>query len=354
MAAPRTHLLYLVTLAALANLLPAAADVVPEPTEPLKDYRGRGVIQIDIPPATVAVGDGTKVVDQGVNLLGTIGQAYVWPDTTLVGLEVLGSRQLFRTVGRLGVEQQWSSGSGYIIERTYKNLAKDGLSPLMGVQLSMSTYARLLREVKTAKVLPEEDFDALTKAGEARIKELRGLRDSLTPMTNPEDIPKFNTISGEMARIRDDINQLALRRKHPCWVVEVQNADLMTNLLAAGLMGPRVKERFEKGKTTFWVTKAQGLPIRMETADASGRVSLYFSFTDLKINAGIARDELTIGAPPGTRLLPVVADVRERDWEGRMEDDVHELIKKYEEARVNRGQPAAAQQAPPKRGKKRK
>jgi hypothetical protein len=339
--------LYLAALLALGNILPAAADAIPEPTEALKDYNGRGVLQIDIPPAPVSVGDGTKIVDSGLTVIAEIGQAYVWPDRTRVASQVFGVRQVFLTLANANTEQQWTPGTGFIVRRTYKNLEKDSPSPMMGVQLSMSTYAKWLREVKTAKILPDEDFDKLKAAGEKRIGELRSIRDALRPRESAEDLQRFNNVSSEMARVRDDLNQIELRKKHPCHVVEMENKDLITNLLAHGLMGPRVRDRFEKGKTIFWVTKAHGLPLRMQTTDNEGRVALYFSFLDVAINSGLAPGDLAINAPSNTRILELVADVKQRDWEPRMEEELNELIAKIEQARTNKERP----QPPRKSGK---
>lgn len=357
MAPPKPRMLYVATFLALGNLLPASADSLPEPPEPLKDYQGRGVLQVIIPSTRASVGDGTKVVDPGLSMSADIFQAYVWPDRSYVALEAFGARQVFLTLGNAGVEKQWSPGASYVITRTYKNLDKDTASPMMGVQLSMATYAKVLREIKTLKLLPDEDFDQRKAANEARIAELEKQRSELDPRRHPDHLAKFNEVSGEMARLREDIKQMELRRKRPCHIVEVRNTDLISSLLSAGLMGPRVRERLEKGKSTFWVTKNEGLPIRMESTDSDGRVALYFCLLDFKINSGLVSGDLTLGAPRLLQEINVTADVKQHDWEGRMEDEINERIAQIEERRVEKNRPAPVQkpwpQPPPKRKKKR-
>jgi hypothetical protein len=330
-------------LLALGNMPPACADPVPAPPQELKDYEGKGIIQIDIPPTPAA---GDKAVNSGINFWFPFRQAYVRPDRLLMDIDVLGNRQLTLIQG--SIERSYTASTNYIIERSFKNVDPAAPSPMPATQLSMATYARVLREVTTGKLLPPENLKKLAEQHTARIAELQTLRMELVASKKPGNLEEFNAAASEMARLRDDLQQMEIRRAHPCHVMEFQNKDLIENLFARGLMGDNAKGLLVQGKTKIWITQDEGLPIRIETTANDGRVALYFCFTELTINAGTHPNEVLLGAPSGTRIFRTSVDVSLKNWEERAEKDLNDQVTRYEQEQ--RAQRERAQ-APLYRGK---
>jgi hypothetical protein len=356
MPRPGFAVLVVTTLLSLGNLAGARAEPVPAPSSPLRDYEVKGIVQIDI-PSSGKIGD--RGFDPGVNLWFPIRQQFVWPDRQLIQLLAAGSVQ--STLVQGNVERSYSPGGSYIVQRIYKNLEAAESSPITALQLSLSTFAKVLGDLKSGRTLPAEDLEKLKTSNEARIAELEQararVREQLSVDSRPEDLRKFNEISSEMVRLRDDINQIPVRKKHPCTLVEFDNKDLTQVLLAKGLMGARGATLLSKGTTRFWITQAEGLPIKMETTDDQGHVALYFSYTDVKINTGLKVSEVALYAPPDARMITVTADLRDPNWEDQMNKALSAQVQAIEDekdALLHPKRANALKPAAPGKEKKRK
>lgn len=352
------HTLILGLAALQIGAAPGRADALPQPERELRDYDGKGVIYIDLMPADP--GAEGKPAEPGLCTWIEMRQAFVAPDRLLVDLSLFATRQITLTMG--STERTFNPVTPYVIEKTYKNVERVEEIVVPSRQLSMEVYRRLLLTLNSGRLLPDEDLDATERSHRARIPELeeqrKQLRARFAEQKNPADFVRINEISAEMARLRDDLNQVPIRRAHPCYGVEFDNRELMGTLLSRGLMGQRARDILEKGKTRFWVTRAEGLPIKIETTDNRGRVALFFCFTELKINTGLRPSELVLGAPPGCRLVRVTADVREKNWEDKMEEEIARQVRRLEEERLReeraQRQLAAPGTLPPASGKKKK
>ncbi len=337
-------LLSLVLAGALAVALAVTgrAEPLPAPTEELRDFQGRGVIFLSLPSAPPGPDQSPDVITPGISLWVDVRQSYVRPDRILQDLNVLGSRTVVLVQGN--TELAYTPG-GYLIERVYKNVDHAAETPMTAVQMSMATYARLLREVTTGRLLPEEDLKKLESERKIRIAQLDRERKSLT---RQEDLPLYQTLSMEMARMRADLDQLPVRREHACYLVEFDNKDVIQNLFARGLTGNRNADLLMKGKSTFWVTRGTGLPIKIETTDNEGRVAISVHFTEMRINHSLRPGDLALNTPAGTPRIIAMADVKERNWEEKLGKDVAQQLSRLEEARLRRLAPQ--QQRPTSRG----
>jgi hypothetical protein len=334
--------LYLTAVLLAANLGAASADPVPAPTGVLKDYDGRGFIQIEVPPSqkTVKAEDGSKVVDPGLTTWFVFRQAFVRPNRHLLQLGFQNQSQVNQvTLVDGNTERTWSPGAPYALERSYKNLEPDAEIPSTAVQLSMATYARVFRELDSGKLLPEENLEALKASHTTRLKELAALREKLATSKNLEEFNRSNAAAAEAARLRDDLDQLEIRKNNPCWVVEFPNKDLMEKLFSRGLLAGNTADLISKGKTTAWITKAEGLPIKVQTTANDGTPVLFIIFKMLKINSGTHPGELLLGLPSGTRVLTASADVREKGWEDRLEEELSKEVERFQDERRKKFQP---------------
>ena len=88
-----------------------------------------------------------------------------------------------------------------------------------------------------------------------------------------------------------------------------------------------------KGKTTVWLTKAEGLPIKIEITTGEGKVAIYWCFTELRINQGLHPGELVLGAPAGTRLIAASADLKDKNWEEKMDRSITLQLEAIEKER---------------------
>ena len=348
---PRTLRTFFLTLCvAVGNLGMAAAEPLPAPTAPLKDYEGKGVLQIELPPDPNAkpAADGEKVIDPGFSAWFGFRQAYVRPDRVLLHLYLFNQRSPAQsTLVQGSTERSYSPGTGYIVERSFKNLETATENPIMALQMSMATYARVFQELTTGKLLPEEDLEKLKAGHEARIAELYKARQELATSTNPEDIRKVASAAAESARLRDDLLQIPIRKAHPYYVVEFPNKDVVEKLFSRGLTGGAGAALLANGKTTVWITKAEGLPIKIETTGSDGRVAVHVSFTELKINQGLHPSELTLGAPAGTRLFSLAVDLRNAEWEKKADEDLNRYLETFARERQQRARQERALQGLP-------
>lgn len=321
--------LFLTTLLLFGNLATAHAEKLPEPPTVLKDYDGKGIVQIAMPSRGEVVGqDGKKVIDPGFSTWFPFRQTYVNPNRLLMVMNLLGALQA--TLVQDNVERTYIPSAGYVIEKSYKNLEKANENPIGSLQLAMSTYATVLRELDSGKVLPPENFDLVKEQRTKRLEELRLLREELANGKNPADEARAAAAAAESARVRDDLDQLELRKKYPCHIVEFLNKDLMQNLFAKGLVGAANTDLVAKGRTTFWVTKAEGLPIKIETTANDGSIAIFMLFKDLRINSDIHPGEVVLGNPMGTRLFRTLVDLRDKDWNQKMDDDLNAQLSRYE------------------------
>lgn len=328
--AQRTLCLAALTLAAaLGGMSAAHAERLPEPPGVLKDYDGRGIVQISIPSkGEIMLKDGQKALDPGFSTWFPFRQTFVSPGRIYMAVNLLGALQA--TLVQDNVERTYVPSAGYVIERSYKNLAKTDENPINTVQMAMATYARVLRELDSGKLLPEENLDQIKERDTKRLEELKELRAQLAKNQNPAAAPQAQAAAAESARVRDNLDQIDLRRAHPCHVIEFVNQDLMRHLFARGLMGEGMGPILAKGRTTFWVTKAEGLPIKVETTANDGSIAVFMLFKDLKINSGLHPGEVVLGHPQGTRQFTAVVDLRDKDWEQKMTDEINAQIGKFE------------------------
>lgn len=329
--------LFLSTLLLAGNVVAAQAEPIPAPKEALKDYHGLGFVQLEVPIHSGVSADGKKVQDVPFMTWFPFRQGYVRPDRMLMVMNVAGSVQSM--LATADTEQVYSPSAGYVIRRTYKNLDPTQPSPMQSVQFSMATYARVLRELPSGKLLPPEDLDALKTRLTERIETLRVLREELAESKDPEAIPKANAAAAEQARLRNDLQQIDIRRAHPCHVVEFPNKDLIDTLFTRGLIGGASTEFLTKGKTTVWITQNEGLPIKIETTSNDGRMAIFFCFTELRINQGLHASDLVLGAPAGTRLVAASADLREKGWEEKMDKLIQLQVEAIEKERNPRTLP---------------
>jgi hypothetical protein len=337
MAARTLRPLILTTLLLVGNLAPACADPIPAPKEPLKDYHGLGFVQIEIPVSSGTSADGKKAQDVPFMTWFPFRQGYVRPDRMLMVMNVAGSIQAM--LATADTEQIYSPSSGYVVRRTYKNLDPTQPSPMQSVQFSMATYARVLRELNSGKVQPAEDLDQLKTKLTERIEALRVLREKLAESKDADAIPKANAAAAEQARLRNDLQQIDIRRANPCMVVEFPNKDLIDGLFTRGLVGEESTDFLLKGKTKVWITEREGLPIKLETTGNDGRVAIFFCFTELRINQGLHPSELVLGAPPGTRLIAASADLRDKGWEEKMDKIIQQQVEAIEKERQDANPP---------------
>ena len=61
-------------------------NVLPAPTEPLKDFQGKSLIVLDLPPtqSTTRLENGEPAFDPGISLWLDLRQSFVWPDRVLI------------------------------------------------------------------------------------------------------------------------------------------------------------------------------------------------------------------------------------------------------------------------------
>jgi hypothetical protein len=315
-----------VLLSGLLTTAVAAAEVLPEPTEPLRDFVGKAVIILDLPAVATDRKDerGEPIQEPGIATWIDLRQSFVWPDRILIqrGDQV--------TLVQGNVEIDYSPAVGYIVERVYRNLDKAPQNPIRSIQFSMATYARLLREMPNPRLLPSEDLERLADLHRARIAELDAQRKNLR---RPEEIPLFNSLSAEMVRRREDIELIPFRRQHPCYIVQFANSAVLETLFARGLLADRSVTPLLKGTTTFWVTREHGLPLKMEVTDDRGHVVIYYGFNELKVNTGLRPADLSVNAPRGTRRLSAGADMTDSRWEEKMERELQRQIRDADRAR---------------------
>ena len=330
--------LVLTTLLSLGNLAALHAEPLPAPTVPLKDFDGRGVIQIELPPSHAST--DPNQIETGLMTWIAFRQAYVRPDKMLLELSMGRSGPSQISVATGNVERIYSRGANYKQERIYRNLETSPQNPMTTVQTSMATYARILREIDTGKVLPDEEFDRLETEHKARIEELNQLRMKLATSKDPKEISRVSEAAAEMARRHDDLTQIPFRRTHPCVVMEYPNKDVLQKLFANNVTGSAGLEVLGKGKTRVWVTRAEGLPIKIETTSNEGRVALSLVFTRISINSGLHPGELALDAPLTARTLTVTADLKDPKWQEKMDDELGTQVSRLQNA--NRPQATVA------------
>lgn len=329
----------------------ALADPLPAPTEALKDYTGKAIIQLELPNPVPKESVSDKTLNPGLGLWMEVKQSYVWPDRMLMDLSIQGATQE-RTLVVGNIERTFSPVTGYVIETTYKNMEFGEENPIGAVQMSMATYAQILKGMNTGKILPEEDLDKLQDALKNKIEDLKKERVELAGQKKPENVARLTYLAGEQARVRDDLLQIPFRRNNPCTVIEFDNKDLFRNLGAKGFMPQRPQGgfAFENGRSRFWVTKAHGLPIKFETMDEENRVVCSFCFTELKINTGMRQTDLALSTPQGAALIRASADLKQRNWEENLHKDIQRQIDLYDKIRrpdPKRPRPRGPVAAPP-------
>jgi hypothetical protein len=311
---------------AAASKSPTVESVIPAPTEALKDFQGNSIIVLDLPPSenVSRTDDGETVFLPGIAFWVDVNQAYVWPDRVLI------ERSGQVTLVQASTEIDYNAGVGYIVERTYKNMDRAPLNPIRSLQFSMATYAKLVRQMPNGKLLPDEEPDKLEAEYKARIAALEEKRKTLD---KADEIPLKNSISAEMVRLNEDSKMLPFRREHPCVIVQFPNRDVLNTLFSRGFLENRSIEPLRNGTTTFWVTRAEGLPVKMEVTDNKGHMVVFYGFTSLKVNSGMRPGDLAVKAPLGTRRVLVGADVSQKDWEEKMDKALQRQIHAFDAER---------------------
>lgn len=324
-----------VLLTCVAASTPALSDPLPAPSTPLRDYLGVGVLQVDVP-------SGSANGSEGLSLVMPMRQAYVAPDRILLEMVVLGQNQV--ALATRDSERTWNTLSNYIVVRSFRNLDSNAPSPIPTARMSMAAIGRAIRDSDAGKLLPEENLDELKKKLQARSDELTARRDKMKSEDTVEGIRKKNELAAEHSQVRDDLAQIEVRRKYPCLVVEFTNKEIAPVLLAKGLMRPGALPLIEKGKTTIWMTRAEGLPVKIVTTGNDGKNAIYGCFFDVQINGGLKAEQLNIRAPEGTRLLNVIVDLRNRNWEDQMERDTATVTSRLEKEQERAVRDRATQQ----------
>lgn len=353
---------YCSVLAALlltGPLMPARAEPIPAPTGVLRDFSGSGIIQIEIPATgnpqrtsekpnagEAGVPDAAaepqagpkkeeaepKFVASGTFLVFNYRQAYVRPDCYLMETLYLGAREI--STGIANTERTFAIGSTFVVDRVFKNIDPVRDNPMRVARSSLATYGRVFSELTSGKLLPAENLDLLKQTLTRRILELAEIRRRLRMSVDPADIPEANASAAEQARLRDELEQLELRKKHPCHIVRFENKDVMQALLAKGLHTGFSSEMLDGGTTTIWLTKAEGLPIKIETTASNGRLALFVILNNFKINSGLRPGDLTLGVPPNAQLIRAVADIQDLEWEQKLEKEVSAKLARLEEQRL--------------------
>lgn len=319
---PLFAILCLIVTAAESADPPAAREVV-------RDFAARGIVQIDLPPSDS--GDGTKVIDAGVNLMLPINQAFVWPDRTLLEVEIGNSLNMY--LSQSSTEYQFNPASGYLLETTYRNLNRAEYNPMFSRQLSIVAWADLIPKMKSLRELPDRDPKELKTKNEARIAALLAERDRLKADGSPRHIPRINEVASEAARLRDQVNQLEMMKEHPCRYVEVDNADFINNFASNRLVGPSAARLLKGGKTEFVLTRKHGLPIRMESRTSDGKPIIYVCLNQIRVNQGLKPGDVSVGAPPGTELLRISVDMAGRNWQEQLELETARRVQQLEDRR---------------------
>lgn len=349
MAGRPFRFLVLSTLVLAGNLGIARADKLPPPPDALKDYDSIGVIQIlrpgDPAPHTV---NGKEEFDPGFATQIFFRQTYVRPDRTLMVMNLFNNVQAKMMQG--DVEWSYSPATQYVLQRTYKNVESLPQNPMSITPLSWSTYARLLQETDAGKLLPDENLDLVKPELAKKIEQLKNTREELKKSVKPADVARAQMVAAELARVHDDFEQLDLRKAHPCNLVEFPNAVFEKMLSAKGLMGSDSPALLDGGKTTVWITKQEGLPLKMEMAAKDGTVVLSINLRNVKINQGLHPSDVVLGNPPSARIFRAVADVRDKDFEAKLNSQLDQQVAQFEaEQKQASGPPPVVQ---PKKKKK--
>jgi hypothetical protein len=239
----------------------------------------------------------------------------------------------------------------YTIKRVYRNVDRTRENPVGTAQMSMAALAAALLEVKGGKKLPPEDLDRLQEQLQARQEELKKQRAELRASKDPADLPRAERAALESARVADDLKQIPLRKAHPYDTWEFENEEILGILAGRGMAGPAAADLLRGGKTRVWLTREEGMPLKVDAMGRDGQPVVYITFLDVKVNQGMLPGELVLGAPPLTRMITAEADLRRSDWEREMERQVQLQIERFqqERERAARGQLTAPR--PP--GKKR-
>lgn len=273
----------------------------------------------------------------GVNLTLTMNQAFVWPDRALVELDIASNLQMFLSQGN--TEYQYNPGAGHLIEVVYLNLSKADHNPMMARQLSMAFWSELLPQLKTAREAPQPSLDEIVRRNTARINETAPERARLKGERGARDVQRLNELAGEAARLRDEIDQVEIQKKYPCKLIEVDNGELVQHLTTNRLIGPSAARYLTKGKTRFLVTRAHGLPIRMESRTETGYVVLYLCLRQVRINQGLNPGDVSLGTRPGTTRVTLTADLAQADWSDRLELELSRRLSLLETRRRQQAQP---------------
>jgi hypothetical protein len=119
------------TAAEVAGLPPAMKD--------LRDYRGKGIIQVTIPE---------------ISMLLRFEQSYVAPGTLLFGVDMDLLRQW--SLVRDDTERTFNPNAGFVVERHYRNLHRLPVHPATAVQMSMAHWGRVIHDLKNVQTLGTE------------------------------------------------------------------------------------------------------------------------------------------------------------------------------------------------------
>ncbi len=309
---------------ALTGSATARADRFPAPTEVLRDFDGSGYMSVDVPPT------GTEPDQAGMKLTFAMRQQFLRPERLMIDIEMQGTAGGLRSRSLIqgNTERTFSPATGVVIERVYRNADAAAEEPIAARRMSLAALGQAFRTIESGKLLPPETIEEMEKRVEARIKELAGLRMLLKQSKNPEDIERSEGAAVEAARLRDLADQRTVFKDYPCYHMEIPNRDVAATLISRGLMGENARQLLEKGVTHLWVTRAEGLPVRLETTLPDGRVILYVCLKQLRINFGLQTGEVILGNPLGTPVVSVVADCRQKDWEEKLSEDLAKEIEK--------------------------
>jgi hypothetical protein len=107
-------------------------------------------------------------------------------------------------------------------------------------------------------------------------------------------------------------------------VVEVSGADTTgLSLVPAMMLGPAGGQ---VSRVRVWVAKAHKLPLKAEGYDAAGKSVFSMAATKFEIDPKLEEKELRLTAPANAKVTKITADVTQKDWEKKLQQDIGQAV----------------------------
>jgi outer membrane lipoprotein-sorting protein len=228
------------------------------------DYRGKGRVRVLLQPDTPAKTDNTKP-----ELGFQMEQVFLGPDHMLLNVDLYGIRQQMLATG--STEQVYQPTMGVVIEKKYRNLDKVDENPIVAIQTSIVEFGRLLREAKSAHTVGQEkvlDYD--------------------------------------------------------CDIVEADSKEVKEKL--GGIIGGSKKNGLLDGKVKAWMAKGYGVPVKVEMYTAAGNLAMSLTMDELRFNTGVKPEDVRLAVPAGTKKVSIEVDLADKDWQRKMNQDLHRAM----------------------------